>query len=128
MAWVARNLLIAVACAIAGFAVVALAGAAGLRVAGEDPLDAGEYVFTLMLSAIWIWPLYMLALYAVGRRGHFRRWALVLCPVLVAGMSIANLALQVPEVQATDLACVLFALTVRAPGPARREAPVPVSG
>ena len=45
---------------------MALAGAAGLRAAGEDPIDAGEYVFTLMLSAIWVWPLYMAALYALG--------------------------------------------------------------
>ena len=94
---------------------MALAGAAGLRAAGEDQIDAGEYVFTLMLSAIWVWPLYMAALYVLGRRGRFRLWALALCPFLVAGMSIANLALQVPEVQATDLGCVLFALTVRPP-------------
>jgi hypothetical protein len=128
VAWLARNLLIAVACAVAGFAVVALAGAAGLRAGGEDAIDAGEYVFTLMLSAIWVWPLYMGALYLLGRRGHFRLWALVLCPLLVAGMSIANLALQVPEVQATDLACILFALTVRPPGPARTGDRVPATG
>ena len=24
-----------------------------------------------MLSAIWVWPLYMLALYALGRRGQW---------------------------------------------------------
>jgi hypothetical protein len=128
MAWFARSLLRALLCAAAGFVLVALAGAVGLRAAGEDPIDAGEYVFTLMLSAIWVWPLYMLALYALGRRGHFRLWALVLCPLLVAGMSIANLAVQVPEVQATDLACVLFALTVPAPGPARRRDQVPAAG
>jgi hypothetical protein len=110
--------LIAVAAAVLGFVVVALAGAAGLRAAGEDPIDAGEYVFTLALSALWVWPLYMAALYVLGRRGRFRVRALLLAPLLVAGMSIANLALQVPEVQATDLACVLFALTVRPPGPA----------
>ena len=62
-----------------------------------------------MLSAVWVWPLYMAALYVLGRGGRFRL-ALALCPLLVAGMSIANLALQVPEVQATDLGCVLFAL------------------
>lgn len=102
--------------------MVALAGAAGLRVADEDPIDLGEYVFTLFLSAIWLWPIYMAALYALGRRGRFRLWALALCPLLVAGMTIANLALQVPEVQAADLACVLFALTVRPPlvGPVPR--------
>ena len=94
---------------------MALAGAAGLRAAGEDPIDAGEYVFTLFLSAVWVWPLYMAALYVLGRGGHFRLWALALCPLLVAGMSIANLALQVPEVQATDLGCVLFAIAVRPP-------------
>ena len=119
MAWLARSLLLAIACAAAGFVIVALAGAAGLRAAGQDPIDLGEYVFTLALSALWVWPLYMLALYAVGRRGRFRLWALVLCPLLVAGMSIANLAIQVPEVQATDLACVLFALTVRRRVPRR---------
>jgi hypothetical protein len=70
----------------------------------------------------------MLALYALGRRGRFRLWALVLCPLLVAGMSIANLAVQVPEVQATDLACVLFALTVPAPGPARKRDLGPATG
>ena len=128
MAWVARNLVIAVVCAIAGFVIVALAGAAGLRVASEDPIDAGEYVFTLALSALWVWPLYMVALYLLGRRGRFRLWALVLCPLLVAGMTIANLALQVPEVQATDLACVLFALTVRPPGPVPRGDRVPAPG
>jgi hypothetical protein len=101
--------------------VVALAGAAGLRAADEDPIDAGEYVFTLFLSAVWLWPIYMAALYALGRRGRFRLWALALCPLLVAGMTIVNLALQVPEVQAADLASVLFALTVRPP----RLGPVP---
>jgi hypothetical protein len=37
-------------------------------------------------------------------------------------MTIVNLALQVPEVQAADLACILFALTVRPPqlGPVPR--------
>ena len=44
--------------------MVALAGAAGLRASGEDPIDAGEYVFTLFLSAVWVWPLYMALLYA----------------------------------------------------------------
>ncbi len=101
--------------------MVALAGAAGLRASGEDPIDAGEYVFTLFLSAVWVWPLYMALLYALGRRGRFRAAGRsLLCPLLVAGMSIANLALQVPEVQATDLACVLFALAVRPP---RRAGP-----
>jgi hypothetical protein len=128
VAWIVRGLLRALMCAAAGFVLVALAGAVGLRAAGEDPIDLGEYVFTLMLSAIWVWPLYMLALYALGRRGHFRLWALVLCPLLVAGMTIANLAVQVPEVQATDVACVLFALTVPAPGPARKQDRVPTPG
>ena len=128
MAWLARNLLIALACAVAGFVVVALAGAAGLRADDQDAIEAGEYVFTLMLSAIWVWPLYMGALYLLGRQGRFRLWALVLCPLLVAGMTIGNLALQVPEVQATDLACILFALTVRPPGPARARDRVPATG
>jgi hypothetical protein len=128
MAWIARSLLRALMCAAAGFVLVALAGAVGLRAGGQDPIELGEYVFTLMLSAIWVWPLYMLALYALGRRGRFRLWALVLCPLLVAGMTIANLAIQVPEVQATDVACVLFALTVPAPGPARRRDQVPAPG
>jgi hypothetical protein len=101
--------------------VVALAGAAGLRAADEDPIDLGEYVFTLFLSAVWLWPIYMALLYAFGRRGRFRLWALALCPLLVTGMTIANLALQVPEVQAADLACILFAVTVRPP----RVGPVP---
>ena len=100
---------------------MALAGAAGLRVEDEDAIDLGEYVFTLFLSAVWLWPIYMLLLYALGRRGRFRLWALGLCPLLLAGMTIANFALQVPEVQAADLACVLFALTVRPP----RLGPVP---
>jgi len=108
--------------------VVALAGAAGLRASGEEPIDAGEYVFTLFLSAVWVWPLYMALLYALGRRGRFRLWALVLCPLLVAGMSIANLAVQVPEVQATDLACVLFACLVRPPGPTGDRDRVPPGG
>jgi hypothetical protein len=80
VAWLARNLLIALACAVAGFVVVALAGAAGLRADDQDAIEAGEYVFTLMLSAIWVWPLYMGALYPLGRHGRFRVWALVLCP------------------------------------------------
>ena len=108
----------ALACAAAAFAAVALAGAAGLRASGEDPIDLGEYGFTLALSAIWVWPLYMGALYLLGRE-RFRLWALLLAPLLILGMGIFNLALQVPEVQATDLACVLFALTVRPPGPGR---------
>ena len=81
-----------------------------------------------MLSAIWVWPLYMLALYALGRRGRFLLRALVLCPLLVAGTSIANLAINVPEVQATDLACVLFTYRVPAPGPARNRDQVPAAG
>jgi hypothetical protein len=68
------------------------------------------------------------ALYLLGRHGRFRVWALVLCPLLVAGMTIGNLALQVPEVHATDLACILFALTVRPPGPARARDRVPATG
>ena len=100
---------------------MALAGAAGLRAADEDPIELGEYVFTLFLSAVWLWPIYMALLYALGRRGRFRLWALALCPLLVAGMTIANLALQVPEVQAADLACILFAFAVRPP----RVGPVP---
>jgi hypothetical protein len=128
MAWIARSLLRALMCAAAGFVLVALAGAVGLRAGGQDPIELGEYLFTLMLSAIWVWPLYMLALFALGRRGRFRLWALVLCPLLVAGMTIANLAIHVPEVQATDVACVLFALTVPAPGPGRRRDRVPAPG
>ena len=113
--WAAANLCLALACAAAAFAVVALLGAAGLRAAGEDPIDLGEYGFTLFLSAVWMWPVYLGLLWALGRRGRFRLRALLLCPVLILGMSLFNLALQVPEVQATDLACVLFALTVRPP-------------
>ena len=37
-------------------------------------------------------------------------------------------ALDVPEVQATDVACVLFALTVRPPSPARDRDRVPAPG
>ena len=67
MAWVARNLLIALACAAAGFVVVALAGAVGLRASGQDPIEVGEYVFTLVLFGWLAWPLYMGALYLLGR-------------------------------------------------------------
>ena len=70
----------------------------------------------------------MALLYALGRRGRFRLWALLLCPLLVAGMSIANLAVQVPEVQATDVACVLFACLVRPPRPTPGRDPVPPRG
>ena len=49
MAWVARNFLIALSCAAGGFVIVALAGAADLRAAGQDPIEIGEYVFTLVL-------------------------------------------------------------------------------
>ena len=115
---------------MAGFVVVALAGAAGLRASDDqDAIEAGEYVFTLMLSAMagsgrstWA-----RSTCSAGN-GRFRLWALVLCPLLVAGMTIGNLALQVPEVQATDLACVLFALTVRPPGPGPRRDRVPGPG
>ena len=69
--------------------MVALANAAGLRAGDAEPIDAGEYVFTLFLSAVWLWPVYMLALLLLGRRGRFRLWAFALCPVLVLGMSIA---------------------------------------
>ena len=125
MAWVARNLLIALACAVAGFVIVALAGAVGLRASGQDPIEIGEYVFTLVLFGWLAWPLYMGALYLLGRRGHFRLWALVLCPLLAIALTIGNLGLDVPEVQATDVACVLFALAVRPPSPARDRDPVP---
>jgi hypothetical protein len=125
VAWVARNLLIALACAVAGFVIVALAGAVGLRASGQDPIEVGEYVFTLVLFGWLAWPLYMGALYLLGRRGRFRLWALVLCPLLAVALTIGNLGLDVPEVQATDVACVLFALTVRPPSPVRDRDPVP---
>jgi hypothetical protein len=57
VAWVARNFLIALACAAGGFVIVALAGAAGLRAAGQDPIEIGEYVFTLVLFGWLAWPL-----------------------------------------------------------------------
>lgn len=116
MAWVARNLLIALACAAAGFALVALVGGS---------IELGEYVFTLVLFGWLAWPLYMLALYLLSGHGPFRLWALVLCPLLAVALTIGNLGLDVPEVQATDVACVLFALTVRPPSPARSRDPVP---
>ena len=128
MAWVARNLLIALACAVAGFVIVALAGAVGLRASGQDPIEVGEYLFTLVLFGWLVWPLYMGALYLLGRRGRFRLWALVLCPLLAVALTIGNLGLDVPEVQATDVACVLFALTVRPPSPARDRDRVPAPG
>ena len=128
MRWVGVNLLIALACAVAGFVVVALAGAVGLRASGQGPIEAGEYAFTLVLFGWLAWPLYMGALYLLGRNGRFRLWALVLCPLLAAGLTIGNLALDVPEVQATDLACVLFALTVRPPGPVPDRDRVPAPG
>ena len=128
MRWAAANLVIAIACAIAGFVVVALAGAVGLRASGQDAIEVGEYLFTLVLFGWLAWPLYMVALYLLGRNGRFRLWALVLCPLLAAGLTIGNLALDVPEVQATDVACVLFALTVRPPSPARDRDPVPAPG
>ena len=125
MAWVARNLLIALGCAVAGFVIVALAGALGLRASGQDPIEVGEYVFTLVLFGWLAWPLYMGALYLLGRHGRFRLWALVLCPLLAVALTIGNLGLDVPEVQATDVACVLFALLVRPPSPVREGDPVP---
>ena len=128
LAWVGVNLLVALACAVAGFAIVALAGAVGLRASGQDAIEVGEYVFTLVLFGWLVWPLYMGALYLLAGRGRFRLWALVLCPLLAAGLTIGNLALDVPEVQATDVACVLFALTVRPPSPARDRDRVPVPG
>ena len=117
MAWLARNFVIALACAAAGFVVIAVVGA--------DPIEIGEYVFTLLLFGWLAWPLYMGALYLLGRRGRFRLWALVLCPLLAIALTIGNLGLDVPEVQATDVACVLFALLVRPPSPARDRDPVP---
>jgi len=128
MRWVGVNLLIALACAIAGFVIVALAGAVGLRASGQDSIEVGEYLFTLVLFGWLAWPLYMGALYLLARRGRFRLWALVLCPLLAAGLTIGNLGLDLPEVQATDVACVLFALTVRPPSPARDRDRVPASG
>jgi len=125
VAWVARNFLIALGCAAAGFVIVALAGAVGLRAAGQDPIEIGEYVFTLVLFGWLAWPLYIGALYLLARRGRFRLWALVLCPLLAIALTIGNLGLDVPEVQATDVACVLFALLVRPPSPARDRDPVP---
>jgi hypothetical protein len=37
----------ALACAAIAFGIVALAGAAGMRAAGEDPIDAGAYGFVV---------------------------------------------------------------------------------
>jgi hypothetical protein len=123
--WVARNLALALACAVAGFVIVAVAGALGLRASGQDAIEVGEYVFTLVLFGWLAWPLYMGALYLLAGGGHFRLWALLLCPLLAVALTIGNLGLDVPEVQATDVACVLFALVVRPPSPARDRDPVP---
>ena len=128
MRWAAANLVIAIACAIGGFVIVALAGAVGLRASGQDPIEVGEYLFTLVLFGWLAWPLYMAAIYLLGRNGRFRLWALVLCPLLAAGLTIGNLGQVEPEVQATDVACVLFALTVRPPSPARDRDRVPAAG
>ena len=125
MVWVARNLALALACAVAGFVIVAVAGALGLRASGQDAIEVGEYVFTLALFGWLAWPLYMGALYLLAGGGHFRLWALLLCPLLAIALTIGNLGLDVPEVQATDVACVLFALTVRPPSPVRERDPVP---
>ena len=116
MRWVLVNLLLALACAAGGFLVVALV---------NDEIELGEYLFTLVLFGWLAWPLYMLALYLLSGSGHFRLWALLLCPLLAIGLTIGNLGLDVPEVQATDVACVLFALVVRPPSPARERDPVP---
>ncbi len=94
---------------------MALANAAGLRAGDAEPIDGGEYVFTLFLSAVWLWPVYMLLLLLLGRRGRFRVWAFALCPVLVVGMGIAAASLENPELQAALLACVLFAAAVTPP-------------
>ena len=91
LAWVGVNLLIALACAVAGFVIVALAGAVGLRASGQDPIEAGEYVLTLVLFGWLAWPLYMGALYLLAARGRFRLWALVLCPLLAVALTIGNL-------------------------------------
>ena len=103
--------------------MVALAGAAGLRASGEDPIDAGEYVFTLFLSAVWVWPLYMAALYALGRRGRFRVWALAALPAARGRHEHrATSRSRCPRCRPPTLACVLFALAVRPPrrvGPAQ---------
>jgi hypothetical protein len=97
----------------------------GLRASGQDPIEIGEYVFTLVLFGWLAWPLYIGALYLLARRGRFRLWALALCPLLAIALTIGNLGLNVPEVQATDVACVLFGLLVRPPSPARDRDPVP---
>ena len=128
LAWAGVNLLIALACAVAGLVIVALAGAVGLRASGQDAIEVGEYVFTLVLFGWLAWPLYMGALYLLAGGGHFRLWALLLCPLLAIALTIGNLGLDVPEVQATDVACVLFALVVRPPSPARERDRVPAPG
>ena len=112
LAW--RQRVIALACA-ARVRLVALAGAAGLRAGARTrstpASTASRWRCRRSGSGRSTWPRCTRS----AARGRFRLWALLLAPLLVAGMSIANLALQVPEVQATDLACVLFALAVRPP-------------
>ena len=83
-------------------------------------------MFTLVLFGWLAWPLYMGALYLLARRGRFRLWALVLCPLLAIALTIGNLGLDVPEVQATDVACVLFALA--GSPPESRAGPGPSPG
>jgi hypothetical protein len=73
VAWVARNFVSALACAAAAFVVIAVVGA--------DPIEIGEYVFTLVLFGWLAWPLYMGALYLLSRRGRSAcgRWCCARC-------------------------------------------------
>ena len=99
--------------------MVWLLGAAGLW--GDDPIDAGDFAYVVVLSAI-AWPVYLLLVaYASRQPGDFRRGALMMAPVMGLPLLIGIFLLWVPEILAGWLFWLSYgALVPRRPSPATR--------
>lgn len=126
--WLGLNLLLAVVTASLAYLVVGALGAAGLRTAGTGPLELGDYVVALLLSAWIMWPAYMgaLALVSRHRRHQFRRWAVGLS-LLLGAVPPGIIFVTLPEIQAAILFYLLYGVTVR-PLPATTGPPPDAPG
>lgn len=111
--WLATNLALAIPAAVVSFSVVWVAGSLGLRDRGVDPISLSGFSLLLIFFSL-MWPFYMAALVVASRERarRFRRWAVLLAPMLGLLLLIGNLFINVPEIQAAYLFYVLYGLSV----------------
>ena len=111
VAWIARSSALAVLAAVLAYLVVLPVGGAGYTL--------GEYGVTLLFGAV-MWPLYLVAVFAVSRRtGRAFRWRALACvPILMLPLNLMHLLLNVREIVAVDLAYLAIGGLI-APAPRR---------